>query len=252
MNWRRHDSTVTNVSLLSEWVYGVIRPIVRIMMSAGVSQATLLESVKRAGEEHDGDTKKGRLGSGSRYESHLALASVTAAWARSAAWTDDAGQPRELALRKDDPKGFVELVRSVNPRLNPTAVIKELQSMNVVRLLAGESKVRLLSPSVVNMSDDTFLVEPVLRDLQRFAETVEHRVFRDPRTDFGQMQMTAARLSIDPAKFDDFCRFVTRNGQLLLDSADDRLNSYGEVPGGAGATYGVGVFVFLEDGALAE
>jgi hypothetical protein len=66
------------------------------------------------------------------------------------------------------------------------------------------------------------------------------------------MQMTAARLSIDPAKFDDFCRFVTRNGQLLLDSADDRLNSYGEVPGGAGATYGVGVFVFLEDGALAE
>jgi hypothetical protein len=60
------------------------------------------------------------------------------------------------------------------------------------------------------------------------------------------MQLTAARLSIDPAKFEDFSRFVTRNGQVFLDSADDRLNSYREA--GTGASYGVGVFVFLEDG----
>jgi len=245
MNWR-HDSTVTNVSLLSEWVYGVIRPVVRILRSAGVTQQSLLEAVERASLEHDGDAKKGRLGSGSRYESRLALASVTAAWARSAAWTDEAGQPRELALGKDAPQGFVDLVRSVNHRLNPTAVMKELQGMDVVRILAGGNTVRLLRPAVVNMSDDTFSVEPVLRDLQRFAETLEHHVFPDGRSDFAPMPMTAARLSIDPAKFEDFCRFVARNGQLLLDSADDRLNSYAEVPEGTGANYGVSVFVFIE------
>ena len=249
MNWR-HDSTVTNLSLLSEWVYGVIRPIVRIMRSAGVSEASLLESVKRASLEHDGDKKKGRLGSGSRYESLLELASVTAAWARSSAWTDGAGQPRELAMCKEDPKGFVALVRSVNPRLNPTAVMKELQSMDAVRILAGGSAVRLLRPSVVNTSEDTFSVEPVLRDLQRFAETLENHVFRGGWIAGWHTQMTAARLSIDPAKFEDFCRFVARNGQMLLDSADDRLNSYSEVADGAGANYGVGVFVFLENAPL--
>jgi hypothetical protein len=245
MNWR-HDSTVTNASLLSEWVYNVIRPIVRIMKSAGVSEASLLASVKRASLEHDGDTQRGRLGSGSRYESLLALASVTAAWARSSTWTDGAGQPRDLALRKDDTEGFSELVRSINRQLTPTAVLKELQSMDIVRILDGGSAVRLLRHSVVNMSQDTFSVEPVLRDLQRFAETLEQHVFRDSGSDSGHMPMTAARLSIDPARFDDFCRFVARNGQMLLDSADDRLNSYGAVADGAGANYGVGVFVFIE------
>lgn len=139
------------------------------------------------------------------------------------------------APAKDDRKGFVELVRSVNPRLNPTAVIKELQSMDVVRILGDGSAVRLLRPPAVNLSEDTLSVEPVLRDLQRFAETLEHEVFRGHRSGSGQIHMTAARLSIDPARFDDFCRFVTRNGRVLLDSAD-----------GAGANYGVGVFVFLE------
>jgi hypothetical protein len=246
MNWR-DDSTATNVSLLSKWVYGVLRPIVRILRSAGVSESGLLEGVKRASAQHDGDAKRGRLGSGSRYETLLALSSVTGAWARSSAWTDDSGHARELSLRKEDPKGFAALVRSVDPRLNAPAVLKELQSKEVVRILANATGVRLLRHSVLNTSEETFSVEPVLRDLQRFAETLEHHAFRDRSIASGQTQITAARLSIDPAKFDDFCRFVARNGQMLLDSADDRLNSYREVADGAGANYGVGVFVFFED-----
>jgi hypothetical protein len=246
MNWR-DDSTATNVSLLSQWVYGALRPIVRILRSAGISEASLLEGVKRASAQHDGDAKKGRLGSGSRYESLLALSAVTGAWARSSTWTDGSGHARELSLRKEDAKGFAALVRSVDPRLNAPAVLKELQSMEVVRVLANATGVRLLRDSVLPISEETFSVEPVLRDLQRFAETLERQVFRDPGIASGQMQITAARLSIDPTQFDDFCRFVTRNGQMLLDSADDRLNSYREVADGAGANYGVGVFVFFED-----
>jgi hypothetical protein len=245
MKWR-DDSTATNVSLLSQWVYGVLRPIVRILRSAGVSEASLIEGVKRASAQHDGDAKKGRLGSGSRYESLLALGGVTGAWARSSAWTDDSGHARALSLRPDDPKGFAALVRSVDPRLDAAAVLKELQDMEVVKILADARAVRLLRHSVRGTGEETFSVEPVLRDLQRFAETLEHQVFRDRHAASGQMQLSAARLSIDPGKFDDFCRFVTRNGQMLLDSADDRLKSYGEIADGAGANYGVGVFVFFE------
>jgi hypothetical protein len=119
--------------------------------------------------------------------------------------------------------------------------------MAAVRLLAGGGALRLLRQSTPSMNAETFAVEPVLRDLQRFAETLEHHVFRDRRTDSARMQLTVARLCVDPAKFDDFCRFVTRNGQMLLDSADDRLNSYPEVAEGAGANFGVGVFIFLEN-----
>jgi hypothetical protein len=39
---------------------------------------------------------------------------------------------------------------------------------------------------------------------------------------------------------------------MLLDSADDRLNSYRQVADGAGANYGVGVFVFFEDVPASE
>jgi hypothetical protein len=245
MNWQE-DSTVTNVSLLSQWVYGVLRPIVRILRSAGVSETSLVEGVKRASAQYDGDAKKGRLGSGSRYKSLLALGAVTGAWARSSAWTDDSGHARELSLRQEDPKGFAALVRSVNPHLHAPAVLKELQSMEAVTIPASAAGVRLLRHSVLDTSEATFSVEPVLRDLQRFAETLEHHVFRDHTVESGHMHLTAARLSVDPAKFDDFCRFVARSGQMLVDSADDRLNSYREVADGGGANYGVGVFVFLE------
>jgi hypothetical protein len=251
MNWR-DDSTATNVSLLSKWAYGAIRPIVRLLRSAGVSQAVILESVKRASAQHDDDKPKGRLGSGTRYQSVHALSVVTGTWARSPDWTDESGVARELSLRKDDPKGFSALVGSVGPHLNAGAVLKELQQLSIVSVTANASHVRLLRHHVAHAGVETFSVEPVLRDLQRFAETLEHNVFHKGDGGPRRMQMTAARLSIDPARFADFERFAARNGQVYLDSADDRLNATPEVVQAAGAGYGVGVFVFFEEPAKAK
>jgi hypothetical protein len=248
MNWR-DDSTATNVSLLTKWAYGAIRPIIRLLRSAGVSQAVILESVKRASAQHDGDKPKGRLGSGTRYQSVLALGVVTGTWARSPEWTDESGVARELSLRKDDPKGFAALVRSADPHLNAAAVLKELQQLNIVTVAANASHVRLLRHTVTHAGDETFSVEPILRDLQRFAETLEHNVFHKDDGGPRRMQMSAARLSIDPARFAEFERFAARNGQVYLDSADDRLNSAAPIGEGAGASYGVGVFVFFEEPA---
>jgi hypothetical protein len=248
MNWQ-DDSTATNVSLLTKWAYGAIRPVIRLLRSAGVSQAVIIESVKRAGAQHDGDKTKGRLGSGTRYQSVLALGVVTGTWARSPDWTDESGVARELSLRKDDPTGFSALVRSVDPHLNPAAVLKELQQLKIVSVSVNVSRVRLLRHTVTHAGDETFSVEPILRDLQRFAETLEHNVFHKGDAAPRRMQLTAARLSVDPARFADFERFVARNGQVFLDSADDRLNATPEVVQATGAGYGVGVFVFFEEPA---
>jgi hypothetical protein len=246
---RFNDSTATNVSLLSEWAYAMLRPIVRILRAAGVSQATILEGVSRAVAQHADDKPSGRIGSGTRYESVLALSAVTGTWARSSDWTDESGNARELSLRNEDSDGFAALVRTVNPTLNPTATLKELQQLNVVRVLGNPARVRLLRHTVVHADEKTFSIEPILRDLQRFAETLEHNVFHKRSDGLGRMQITASRLSIDPAQFADFQRFVARGGQVFLDSADDRLNSASEVAQGAG--YGVGVFVFFEEPTIA-
>jgi hypothetical protein len=248
MNWR-DDCTATNVSLLTKWAYGAIRPIVRLLRSAGVSQAVILDSVKRASVQHDGDKPMGRLGSGTRYQSVVALGVVTGAWARSPEWTDESGVARELSLHKDDPKGFLALVRSVDPQLNAAAALKELRRLNIVGVAANASHVRLLGQTATQVGDESFSVEPILRDLQRFAETLEHNVFHKGDGGPRRMQMTSARLSIDPARFADFERFAARNGQVYLDSADDRLNSASPVGEGAGASYCVGVFVFFEEPA---
>jgi hypothetical protein len=243
---RFNDSTATNVSLLSEWAYAMLRPIVRILRAAGVSQATIVEGVRRAGAQHAADKPNGRIGSGTRYESVLALGAVTGAWGRSSDWTDGSGNARELSLLPEDTHSFVTLIRSVDPKLNPAAALKELQQLNVVKVLANPARVRLLRHTVVHADEDTFSIEPVLRDLQRFAETVEHNVFHKQTDGPARMQMSAARVSIDPARFADFERFAARNGQVFLDSADDRLNSFKSTGDGLGASYGVGLFVFFE------
>jgi hypothetical protein len=245
MAWQ-NDSTATNVSLLSKWAYAALRPVVRILQSAGVTQAVILSGVKRAYAEHEKDKPKGRLGSGTRHQSIFAMAAVTAAWARSPAWTDESGHARELSLRRDDPKGFAALVRSVNPKLDAAATLKELHQMKVVTAVTNGTHIRLLRHSLPHAGEETFAVEPVLRDLQRFAETIEYNVFHKHEGGPRRMQIVASRLSIDPAKFEDFARFAARNGQVFLDSADDRLNATSAIAEGGGANYGVGVFVFFE------
>jgi hypothetical protein len=100
----------------------------------------------------------------------------------------------------------------------------------------------VLSPSY----EETFSIEPVLKHLQLFAETVEYNMFHKHEGGGPQLiQIIASRLSIDHAPFYDFARFAARNGQVFLDSADDRLKSYAATPNHVGAEYWVGVFVFF-------
>jgi hypothetical protein len=61
------------------------------------------------------------------------------------------------------------------------------------------------------------------------------------------MQVAASRLSLDPARFDDFARFIRRSGASLLESAYDELGAYVTDQGDRGVQFGVGIFVFCDD-----
>ena len=234
------DYTAPNTPLLSSWAYRVLRPIIRLLRSAGVSQAQMIECIQQAAEEHSGDTVCGRLGSDTRRDGLSALAEVTAAWARSSEWTDGTGRPRELSLRADDPKGFAALVRDAEPELSPAAALEQLKSLEVVRLVRNDEAVRLLTPVIIHRALDANL-----EDLRRFAETLEYNVFR-PRNAAARMQLVASRLSLDPARFEDFARFIRPSGESFLESADDALGAYLTDQRDPGAQFGVGVFVFRD------
>lgn len=238
------DSTATNVSLLTQWAYRMLRPVIRILRSAGSSHSSIQSGVCTAYKLYGSEARRGRLSSGASEPALHALAPIAETWTNSAAWTDPTGTPRELSLHKDDPTGFHALVRSVSLQLAPLKVLQELEDMNVAHSIGNSGKVRLMRSSLSHVGEGTFIVETVFRELQRFAETVEHNLFRDRHAVDGRFQTTAACLSLDPSCFPDFSRFVKRNGQMFLESADDRLNTYRENVNGA--TYGVGLFAFFE------
>jgi hypothetical protein len=244
MTWR-DDSTAINVSLLSTWADSVLRPLVRILRSAGVSLKVILHTTSRAYAEYSLEAPRGHLGAGSRYATILALGSITGAWARSPAWTDEGGLPRELALNPNDPRGFHALVKSVEPHFDGTCALRELERLNVVRLIDSSTRIRLLRHTIVHLNEDTFYVEAVLADLRRFAETIEHNLFRNQQTAEARTQVTAIRLSMDGAHFPEFERFAKRLGQAFLDSADDFLTSYPDSRNGV--TFGTGFFVHFDD-----
>jgi hypothetical protein len=234
------DTTATNTPLLSSWAYRVLRPIVRLLRSAGVSQAQMIQCIHKAAEEHSGDTVCGRLWSDTRRDAVPSLGEVTATWARSSDWTDRTGRPRELSLHADDPKGFAALVRDAEPRLSPAAVLQQLKSLEVVRLVHNDESVRLLTPVIIHRALDT-----VLEDLRRFAETLEYNLFR-ARNAAARMQVVAYRLSLDPGRFEDFARFIRRSGESFLESADDALGAHVVDQRDRGAQFGVGVFAFYD------
>ena len=239
------DTAKTNTPLLSSWAYRVLRPIIRLLRSAGVSQAQMIECIQQAAEEHSADTVCGRLGSDTRRDAIAALSEVTAAWARSSEWTDGTGRPRELPLRADDPKGFAALVRDTEPELSPEAALAQLKSLDIVCLVRNDESVRLLTPVIIHRALDA-----ALEDLRRFAETLEHNLFRSRNT-AARMQAVASRLWLDPARYEDFAKSIRRTGESFLESADDALGAYLTHQRDRGTQFGVGVFVFC-DGASEE
>lgn len=240
------DSTATNLSLLAQWADVALRPVIRILKSAGVSEATSQQCMESIYDRYAGESQRGRHSSGSNERSVLALAPIAEAWTGSSAWTDQSGAPRELSLDPNDPQGFGALVRSINAALEPGVVLHELERLGMAHPSGATGRVRLLRSTLLYTNEDSFLVQGVLRDLQRFAETIEHNIFRDRPIEDGRFQTTAARLNLASGHFDEFSRFIRRAGQAVLESADDRLNSYAPVDEMNGASYGVGVFVFLE------
>jgi hypothetical protein len=92
-----------------------------------------------------------------------------------------------------------------------------------------------------------FLAAPMLNEIRRFAETIEHNVCNDPGPYEGRMQRSAYSATLDPEQFAEVQRFVRLSGQTFLDAVDEKLASC-SLPSGhkRSLKYGVGVYVFVD------
>jgi hypothetical protein len=93
----------------------------------------------------------------------------------------------------------------------------------------------------------SFLAAPLLNEIRKFAETLEHNVCNSPGPYKGRMQRSAHSTTLDPEQFTEVQRFVRLSGQTFLEGVHEKLASC-SLPRGhkRGLEYGVGVYVFVD------
>jgi hypothetical protein len=131
--------------------------------------------------------------------------------------------------------------------MEPGVALGHLQALGSVRVCENGHKVRLVSHVLLATMGKKFLVAPMLNQIRKFAETVEHNVCNTPGPFDGRMQRSAQSTTLDPEQVTEVQRFVRLSGQAFLDGVDEKLASC-SLSGGhkGGLTYGVGVYVFVD------
>lgn len=238
---------MSDVTPLSRWAFAVLRPIVRLLSAAGVTEDIIHAQVNRALALHREDSIRGRLDAPMSQERVRALSNLLASWSRSPDWAGADGMPRDLALDDDALRSFPALVAAHSPGMRVSEVLALLERFGAVARVAEGTHVRLLSAVLLHTSQEGFAAEPVLTDLRRFAQTIEYNVFEKAAHGPGRFQMSTLRSNIDPARAEDFGRYVRRSGGMMLTAADDELARHENADIAQPESFGIGVFMFRDD-----
>lgn len=236
-------------SALSRWAFGVLRPVVRLLRAAGLTEEAIHAQVIRALALHRQDTVRGRIDAPMSQDRVRALGNLLAAWSRTPDWAGADGMPRDLALADGAPHGFAALVANYLPGASAAEALGLLERFGTVARTADGTHVRLLSAALVHTSQEGFAVEPLLTDLRRFAQTLEYNVFEKLANGPGRFQRSTLRSNIDPARAEEFGRYVDRAGTGMLTAADDELARHEDPDAAQPETFGIGVFMFRDDPA---
>lgn len=238
---------MSEASRLSRWAFAVLRPIVRLLRAAGVTEDVIHAQVTRALALHRQDTIRGRLDAPMSQEGVRTLSDLLGRWSRSPDWAGLDGMPRDLTLADDEPKSFPALVATMKPPMPAIEALELLERFGAVARVAEGRCVRLLSAVLLVTAEDGFAAEPILTDLRRFAQTIEYNVFEKGASGPGRFQMSTLRGNIDPARADEFGRYVRRTSSVMLTAADDELARYENPDVEQPECFGIGVFMFRDD-----
>jgi hypothetical protein len=223
-------------------VFDVVRPMIRIFKTFGVSEGSIRSVVDRACRQYSSNPS---LGLQLERVPFAELADIGMVWSRDPEFIDEMGSPMKLRLRGDS-HSFESLLEKAGVSTPPDLALDKLQALGSVQLCGRARYVRLVSNVLLAVKGRRFVAEPLLDSIRRFCETIEHNLCERPSVDQGRMERWAACSSLDADQFPEAQRFVRLSGQAFLDSVDEKLASCRTKGSKAGLRYGVGVYVFVD------
>ncbi len=220
-----------------------LRPIMRILKRSGISDRIILEAVSAICRQHRKEPTYGIACDSVRIR---ALADVLMIWARDPEFIDEGGLPMDLSVGTPYPS-FGDLLKKGQIRVPAAEALEQLLALRAVQLCDRNRKVRLKSRVLISAVGYRFLIAPVLEDIRRFAETVEHNVCEAPGALDGRMQRTTLCASLNPKRLLEVQSFARHTGQAFLEALDEKLGGCTTSRGKNGIEYGAGVYIFVDD-----
>ena len=195
----------------------VLRPLFRILLAAGLSEAKLIRVCETGIRRLAKNAIFGRLGSMPHIER---MEEVIARWIRHPTYSSH-GEPILLPM-KGKTISFSALVKSAAPRVSPTTMLRALTLSHAVRM-RSDGRIELLmrySPVRGHGGVDIELLTSVTTD---FLHALEFNLLNRPRLGEGLFQRRAHKINSDARLAPVFNRYVREQSQLFLESIDEWL-----------------------------
>lgn len=224
--------------------YDALRPILRLLVAAGLPPEDIETLARRALRRHARQPVRGTLREGAENTILGPAAAVTSAWRQEPRWTDEAGEPRRLALT--GVASFSSLVAGAAPGADPKAVLAELRRSRTVATVPGR-RLRLIAKSIVFTDPSYFDVPALLTHVRRYAETLELNVLDSRRPGDGLLERSAHAFDLEERQFPEFHRFMRHQLEAVVAAGDAQLRKYQvKEPDSPKSAYGFGVYLFRD------
>jgi hypothetical protein len=170
-------------------------------------------------------------------------------WRRNTSFLDSAGAPARLPF-EHSAGSFNELVRLSAPDAEPSALLRALEELGVVRI-ADDKRIELVSDSVVACSGqegNAIASECVLEHICGFLGSVEFNVFDKPSRAKGRFER-ACYASVPKDLVPILQQLVSSRGQDFVDVIDEWLarRSIKTSNKGDSLLVGAGAYVFVRE-----
>jgi hypothetical protein len=224
-----------------EMTRATLRPVMRILKRSGIGDETIMDAVSAICRQYRTEPACGIACDSARVR---ALADILMVWSRDPEFIDERGLPMDLHLGKFD-LSFGYLLKKARISVPELEAVEQLCALRAVQLCDRKRKVRLKSRVLISATGYRFLISPVLDEIRRFAETVEHNICEAPSALDGRMQRTTLCASLDPKRLIEVQSFARQTGQSFLEALDEKLGSCTS-RGKRGLEYGAGVYIFVD------
>lgn len=222
----------------------VIRPLLRVLLAAGLDGQQLVDVCKRNVRGLTVDAVSAHIKTMPHCDP---IERIVAHWVNHPTYLER-GKPIPLRMKGKKPS-FRSLVRSVSPNISSSFVLQALKRGRVVKL-AGNGEIQLLSRFYPTRSHSVVDIELFTKMTIDFLRTLEFNIVKNPRIGHGLFQRIAHKMNADPRLAPVFNRYAREQGQLFLETIDEWLVRH--QPKRAGprpkkrVRLGVGIYVINE------